>query len=175
MNLSNSISLLRIILTFPVAYFIYAGEINIAIIIGVIAGLTDFLDGFFARKLNQITDLGKILDPVADKVFVGVIALVMILTEAMPVWFFLAVILRDLLILAGGLYLKKKYEVVPTSNFEGKVTFFLIVITMLGVVLEFNYAIFYGFYLCTAALIYSFGTYIQRMMEIIKENRLSRN
>lgn len=169
MNISNSLSILRIILTVPVAYLIYTGDIKIAIIIGIIAGITDFLDGFLARKLNQITELGKILDPVADKIFVAVIALVMILVDLMPLWFFLAVIARDILILLGGLYLSKKYNLILASNFEGKATFMLIILTILGVLLGIQDVGFYGYYLCLAALIYSFGTYLIRMIEVMRE------
>lgn len=172
MNLSNSLSILRIILTFPTAYFIYTGEINFAIIIGIIAGITDFFDGFLARKLNQITELGKIIDPVADKILVGVIAFVMILTEQLPIWFFLAVVVRDLLILAGGFYVSKKYNIILTSNFEGKATFCLIILTVLGVLLNINYVGLYGYYLCLAALIYSFAVYMIRMFQILREKRV---
>lgn len=171
MNLSNSLSILRIILTFPVVYLIYTGDITPAIIIGIVAGITDFLDGFFARKLNQVTELGKIIDPIADKIFVGLIALVMLITEMMPIWFFIIVILRDLLILSGGIYLKKKYDIVLASNFEGKVTFVLIVIVMLGVLLNNEYAIYYGYYFCSASLIYSFVIYLMRMREVMNEKR----
>lgn len=171
MNLSNSLSFLRIILTFPVAYFIYNGNHQLAIIIGIIAGITDFLDGYFARKLNQITEFGKVIDPIADKILVSTIGLVMIITELMPVWFFIALITRDLLIVIGGLYLKKKLNIILPSNFEGKATFFLIILIMLGVLLENIYAMIYGYYLCTAALVYSFGVYLIRMIEVLKENR----
>jgi len=174
MNISNFISISRIILTFPLVYLIYVNEIKAAIIVGIIAGITDFLDGFLARKLNQITDLGKILDPVADKILVSFVALVMIITEMLPLWFFSVVIIRDILILAGGLYLKKKYKLILPSNFEGKATFVLIVITLLGVLLENIYAIRYGYLLCTSALIYSLGTYFIRFREVIKENRWSK-
>jgi len=170
MNISNSLSILRIILAFPVAFFIYTDKMTIGIIIGIIAGITDFLDGFLARKLNQITELGKIIDPIADKIFVGLLAFVMIFVDLLPLWFFLAVIIRDLLILAGGLYLTKKYKIVLQSNFEGKATFFLILLTILGVLLKIENVAFYGYYLCSAALVYSFATYLIRMIEVMKEN-----
>ena len=85
--ISNLFSILRIILIIPVVYLLIAGETQIAVIIGVIAAITDFLDGFFARKLNQITELGKILDPVADKLFLGAIALTIMLLDIIPFWF----------------------------------------------------------------------------------------
>lgn len=175
MNISNSLSLLRIVLTIPTVYLLYTGNIIPAIIVGTLAGVTDFFDGYFARKLNQITDLGKILDPIADKVFIGLITFTMILIDLLPIWFFVIVILRDLLILAGGLYVKNKYKIVMASNFEGKATFVLIIAVVLGVALENSYAINYGYFLCTAALIYSLATYFFSMLDLIKKARQIRN
>ncbi len=170
MNISNLLSILRIVLAIPIAYFIYIDNILMAIIIGIIAGLSDFFDGFLARKLNQITELGKILDPVADKFLVAIIAFVMIFNELLPLWFFLAVLIRDILILLAGSFLAKKYNLILPSNFEGKVTFLLIIITILGVLLKFDFVHIYGYYLCTAALIYSFISYLLRFIKILKEN-----
>ena len=112
MNISNLLSILRIVLAIPIAYFIYIDNILMAIIIGIIAGLSDFFDGFLARKLNQITELGKILDPVADKFLVAIIAFVMIFNELLPLWFFLAVLIRDILILLAGSFLAKKNNLI---------------------------------------------------------------
>lgn len=73
MNLPNKLSLLRIIMVplFVVAYFLpYVWAIFVAVGIFIVACLTDFLDGFIARKYNLVTDLGKLLDPIADKMLV---------------------------------------------------------------------------------------------------------
>ncbi len=171
MNISNSLSLMRIILTLPTVYLLYTGHVIPAIIVGTLAGITDFFDGYYARKLNQITDLGKMLDPIADKAFIGLIALTMLIIDLLPLWFFIIVFARDLLILIGGLYVKNKYKIVMASNFEGKATFVMIIAVVLGVALENSYAINYGYYLCTAALIYSFGTYLFSMINVIKKHR----
>lgn len=170
MNLSNFLSILRIILTFPTAYFIHIGNLEYAIITGLLAGITDFFDGYFARKLNQITELGKILDPIADKILVAAIAFVLIIDNLIPLWFFSIVLIRDVFIILGGLYLAKKYNLILKSNFEGKATFFLIIITILGVLLKVDFASNYGFYLCTAAIIYSSISYLNRMLKIISQH-----
>lgn len=73
MNIPNSITLARIILVIPLMYLLYQPENNyqwIAFIIFIIAAATDWLDGYLARKLNQITELGKFLDPLTDKILV---------------------------------------------------------------------------------------------------------
>ena len=82
MNLPNKLTLLRLILIpFFIAVFylgFFAGHYFVALGIFVVASLTDFLDGYIARKYNMVTDLGKFLDPIADKVLVlaGLIVLI---------------------------------------------------------------------------------------------------
>lgn len=82
MNLPNKLTLLRLILIpfFITAFYFgfFAGHYFVALGIFVVASLTDFLDGYIARKYNMVTDLGKFLDPIADKVLVlaGLIVLI---------------------------------------------------------------------------------------------------
>ena len=82
MNLPNKLPLLRLILIpfFIAAFYLgfFAGHYFVALGIFVVASLTDFLDGYIARKYNMVTDLGKFLDPIADKVLVlaGLIVLI---------------------------------------------------------------------------------------------------
>ncbi len=170
--ISNIFSLLRIVLIAPVVILLVNEQTITALIIGAIAGFTDFLDGYFARKLNQVTELGKILDPIADKLFLGAIALTIMLQEIIPFWFFAALVLRDALILIGGIYAKKKLNFVLPSNFEGKATFVLMSLVITGILLDYVPAYIYGMYLCVAAMIYTLVLYFLRL---IKELRLARN
>ena len=167
--ISNLFSILRIILIIPVVYLLIAGETQIAVIIGVIAAITDFLDGFFARKLNQITELGKILDPVADKLFLGAIALTIMLLDIIPFWFFASIVVRDILILLGGLYARSKMNFVLPSNFEGKLTFVLISVVIMLILLDYTPAYIYGMYLSVAAMAYTLILYTIRMIEELKK------
>jgi CDP-diacylglycerol--glycerol-3-phosphate 3-phosphatidyltransferase len=169
MNLSNFLSISRIILALPAMYLILTGFYTAAMIVGVIAGLTDFFDGYVARKTGTITELGKILDPVGDKVFLFLFAVAMVIADIMPLWFLVAFAVRDTLILAGGLYAKSKLNYVMSSNFEGKVTFVLMLVTILAVLLGIEFASRYGYYLCLAAMIYSFVLYQVRWIKALKD------
>lgn len=84
MNLPNKLTLLRIILIpiFAAIYFLPVIPFNyvISAVIFLIAALTDFLDGYIARKYNLVTDLGKFLDPIADKVLVSTALIIMLTT-----------------------------------------------------------------------------------------------
>ncbi|MEJ5305973.1 MAG: CDP-alcohol phosphatidyltransferase family protein [Ignavibacteria bacterium] len=82
----------------------------------------DNLDGFVARKLNQITELGKVIDPLVDKLFMIIIALMMFKVKLVPDWFLILVIARDLIIMIAGLFFIKNLRKVPPSDFMGKLT-----------------------------------------------------
>ncbi len=70
MNIANQLTLLRIVLVPVFMYFLLAGNMTLAAAVFIVASITDFLDGYLARKLNLITNLGKFMDPLADKILV---------------------------------------------------------------------------------------------------------
>lgn len=92
------------------------------------------LDGWLARKRNEISDLGKILDPLADKVYVGVVVVVMLMQGMLPLWFVLVVLGRDLLILVGGILFERRTGVVLPSNYPGKIAVLVLSGTLLAIV-----------------------------------------
>lgn len=101
MNIPNSITFTRIILVIPLIYLLYQPEINfqwLALAIFIIAAATDWLDGYLARKLNQITELGKFLDPLTDKILVIAPFLVLIERQQIPAWAVLIIIVREIVI-----------------------------------------------------------------------------
>jgi cardiolipin synthase len=98
-NVPNLLSFLRILLVPVFLWFLLDQFFIAAIAILAFAGLTDFLDGFLARKLNQTTKLGKMLDPVADRLYIFATLLALSATGYVPWWLAGLVILRDFLML----------------------------------------------------------------------------
>lgn len=147
-TLANVLSMARILLTIPIVYFLLQdGDAARWTALGLIAVaiLTDSLDGIVARRRNEITEEGKVLDPLADKIAVGVVAVVLGITGELPLWFVGIVIGRDVLIILAGMYIKYRYDVVFPSNKLGKwavtvisLTVFIILLPIGGLeVLEF--------------------------------------
>ncbi|GMU84815.1 MAG: CDP-diacylglycerol--glycerol-3-phosphate 3-phosphatidyltransferase [Ignavibacteriales bacterium] len=140
-QISNLLSLLRIFLAVPFWLLMEESvyDQNRMILIGLclFAGVTDILDGYFARKLNQITELGKILDPLADKICVAAIFLKLYLLGEIPLALAAIVLGRDLLILIAALAVSKRIKKVLPSNMLGKITVliicFYILIVLYGV------------------------------------------
>ena len=124
-TISTFLSFSRILLVVPLAYIVYADvPDNRAWVAAVLtlAAVTDLLDGYLARKLHQVTDFGKIIDPVADKITVGIVGVLFVAAGYIPLWYVVIVIVRDLLILIGGLYIKTKKNIVTQSNWPGKIS-----------------------------------------------------
>lgn len=137
MGLANKLTLLRI---FLVPIFIISIGYNqplFALIVFTIAGLTDAIDGYIARKRNEVTTFGKIVDPIADKTLL-LSAFIFIynsnLNFKFPFWFIVLVISRDVYILLGSflIYIIKGHIKIRPSIF-GKATTFLQIITIIYV------------------------------------------
>ncbi|WP_457641919.1 CDP-diacylglycerol--glycerol-3-phosphate 3-phosphatidyltransferase [Persephonella sp.] len=131
MGLANQLTILRIFLVPVFIIFIGYNKPLYALITFFIAGLTDALDGYIARKFNQVTTLGKILDPIADKTLL-VSSFIFIYNSDMvikfPFWYVVLVISRDIYILAGSTliyFIKGGLDVSP-SIFGKATTFFQI-------------------------------------------------
>jgi CDP-diacylglycerol---glycerol-3-phosphate 3-phosphatidyltransferase len=120
MNLPNLISLLRIGLLPFVVLCLKAGQNRWALGLMLLAVATDYFDGWLARRLNQVTDSGKMIDPLADKVCVSTAIIALWLWRGFPLWAVILIVARDLLILLGGLLIMKKKKMVPVSNRAGK-------------------------------------------------------
>jgi len=122
---SNLISLTRVLVALPIVYLHYENqkEINY-LILGLIfyGGISDYLDGLVARMRDEISELGKILDPVADKIMAFVLFFYTVWLGWIPLWFFVIGIARDILIMMGSWYIKRERGKVAMSTMSGKVS-----------------------------------------------------
>ena len=119
----NLLSIIRIVLVYPILYNIFLGNFIVSIIYFVIASVTDALDGFLARKMDWQTQLGKILDPVADKLLLSGTIFILWLNDYIPFYIFIIFISRDIAILIGAAIKMSLIEsATPLPNFLGKFT-----------------------------------------------------
>jgi cardiolipin synthase len=101
--LPNAISLLRIALIVPILLLILDGAFGWALALFLLAGFSDGLDGYLAKRFDWHTRLGALLDPVADKLLVAGLFITLAYTQDIPVWLAAVVILRDVVIVAGAM------------------------------------------------------------------------
>ena len=119
----NLLSLVRIGLIYPILNNIYLGNFEISIIFFLIASITDGLDGFLARKMSWQTSLGKMLDPIADKLLLSGTIFILWLNQFIPFYIFIIFISRDVAILLGAAIKMTLIESdTPLPNFLGKLT-----------------------------------------------------
>ena len=116
----NLLCVIRILLVFVFIYLSLNDMLGAALIVFLVAGATDVLDGFLARRYNWITDLGKILDPFADKLMQCTVLIILSIRNILPIWFAIVFILKEVVTLAMGLLVIKKRNVVVVSKWYGK-------------------------------------------------------
>ncbi|MBQ7668212.1 MAG: CDP-alcohol phosphatidyltransferase family protein [Clostridia bacterium] len=130
MNIPNILTIIRLMLIPVMAAFFMTNHILLALITYVIASITDVIDGFIARKFNMITDLGKILDPVADKLLQYIALLCLCYIKVIPAWIVIVFLAKEFLLGIGCIKLIKK-DIYISAKWFGKLStciFFLAII-----------------------------------------------
>ena len=155
--LSNLLSISRVILLIPFIYLIRLESLSahiLFVLVSAIIILTDTFDGYFARKLNQVTELGIVLDPIADKIAMAIGMIVLIIYRNFPISLVIFLLYRDLMILFVGWLALKKSDKPAMANIYGKLntcvvsfTAFLCIIRVQNIVFDIFVYISYGFIL----------------------------
>ena len=128
-NLPNILTMLRAALI-PVFLLLYYSSLRYAALaVFLLASATDLLDGYIARKYNLITNFGKLMDPLADKLMVISVLLVQTISGILPVAAVIIVVLKELLMVLGGMYMLKK-GIVVYSEVVGKAAQFLFIVAL---------------------------------------------
>ena len=99
----NLITGLRFILVIPISISIYQGNYFMALVLFIVAGLSDGLDGYLARRFNWTSEFGQFADPLADKCLILATLLALAFSERLPLWFVYTMLTRDGLILIGSM------------------------------------------------------------------------
>lgn len=153
-HVPNILTLLRFILIVPIVISIAHEGFIVALILLVISGLTDVLDGAIARKFNFITDFGKLMDPFADKATQVAILVTLCIKGIIPFWILAIVVIKEFAMISGASFLYGK-ELVVSSKWYGKlatVLFYMAIACSLIIRYLNNYVL--------EANIYDFSLYI---------------
>ena len=181
MTLANAISISRIFLAIPLVLLFEdiskgeQGKLWWAFGLIIIIVLTDFLDGYVARKVEAITNFGKLIDPVADKVCMMVVMIYLIISYKLPFLLFLVTLaIRDIFLIIIGVYLMFSQEEVFQSNRSGKwfmgITALMMTFFLFKEPLSIPTYILWTSYLISM-LLFTFSTfeYIRRYMRYFKQ------
>ena len=132
-NIPNILTILRFILIPIILYFIFTGHYLLGFIFFTISGITDILAGAIARKFNLVTNFGKLMDPLADKLTQISVLATLVFQKIIPFWILVVVLLKELLMIIGASFLYGK-DVVVYSKWFGKlatVLFYLAIVCSL--------------------------------------------
>lgn len=178
-NIPNVISLMRIIFLIPFVCAAKHDNYTMAGLVLVLSGISDLFDGFIARKLGQVTKIGKMLDPTADKLTLVAVMLYVGIKFPKTFPFMIILIVKEVLMLLAGIVLLKKKLVPPAAKWYGKVStvvFYISVILIIVLKAVWNFDSDYlnlGLMFVTAfCMLYSLYRYFEIFKIMIKSKNV---
>jgi CDP-diacylglycerol--glycerol-3-phosphate 3-phosphatidyltransferase len=172
-TVANMLSMIRLILVVPIVYLILTdGSLGWLFSLILLAVVTDWFDGRVARWSRTVSEWGKVLDPVADKVAAAAIVLALVAKGVLPLWFLAAIIIRDMSIVAGGIVLARRTGQVVMSVWMGKVAVTALSITVLAALMRADEPVLAAcVWITTGLLVYSFILYAARFARMMRQGR----
>lgn len=169
---SNLISFSRFFIAFPVVFLHYKNNLSynwLTIALIIYAGISDYLDGLVARKTNTISEVGKVIDPISDKLCAVILFIYTVWLGWVPLWFLLINVARDTIIMIGSSFIKIKYGKVAMSTMSGKVYVNVLALYWIAVFFFREETQVHNYLLITATIIMviSFVAYLLRYRAIM--------
>lgn len=175
MNLPNKLTVFRCILIVPFVFLLLSGYDLAAVVIFAIASLTDLLDGKIARKYNLVTNFGKFMDPLADKLLVCSALICLVEMDRLPAWVVCIIIAREFII-SGFRLIASDNGIVIAASYWGKfkTTFQMIMVIVLMLNIQNGVMILLGKVLILISLVLtviSLVDYIAKNLDVLKEQK----
>ena len=180
MNLPNKLTLFRVVLIPFFVFFLLAPYFEeygnyIAVAIFIVASITDFLDGKIARKYNLVTNFGKFMDPLADKLLVCSALICLIQLESIPAWVVIIIIAREFII-SGFRLIASDNGVVIAASYWGKFKTAFQMLTVIVLILDIPNKVFIILgtvliYVSLALTVISLIDYIAKNKDVLKDQK----
>jgi cardiolipin synthase (CMP-forming) len=155
MNIPNLLTLFRVFLI-PIFILIFFSNINnsllISILIFLIAGFTDILDGYIARKYNLTTKFGMVLDPLADKLMLLTVLTCLVIYDYTSMWILIIVGAKEVFMIISAIFLYNDNTIIP-SNIFGKVSTFLFYISIFILSLDLSFGDYFLYAAVASAVV----------------------
>jgi len=174
MNLPNLLTAVRFILVPFMTGFLISRNYTVAILLYVLASITDVLDGYIARKYNMITKLGKILDPMADKLLQFSALVGLWVVGIIPFWITVIFFLKEIFMGLGAIKLLRNKDVVVPSKWFGKMSTVFFFVAIVFSMLSENLPILKPyvlpmFILALVSLLFAFIMYLINFLKVEKK------
>jgi len=161
LNIANMISVSRILLTIPSFMLFESGNRYFGLIVLIIIIATDYADGIVARRLGQVSDFGKALDPVSDKIVILILFIYLMIRSEFPMWYFVSLVSRDLILAYLSLLVRRKSGSMPEANVPGKIAVNLISLMVIAWFMEWEDVKIFGLWSSIVFLLYSTIIYVR--------------
>lgn len=180
MNLPNKLTVFRVILIPFFVFFLLYPEFSgygnyVATGIFIIASLTDFADGKIARKYNLVTDFGKFMDPLADKLLVCAALICLVDMRKLPAWIVIIIISREFII-SGFRLIAADNGIVIAASYWGKFKTAFQMVMIIALILDFDHPAFHIFetaliYIALILTVVSLIDYLMKNKNVLKEQK----
>jgi CDP-diacylglycerol---glycerol-3-phosphate 3-phosphatidyltransferase len=173
MNLPNKLTILRIVLTFVFMGFLYTKGVaakTCALATFLAASLTDALDGYLAKKYNQVTDFGRLMDPIADKILVLAALLAFVERGVVPAWMVVLIIFREVTVTGLRLLALSKGKVLQAETGGKHKTIWqlsAIIVILLFIILREGGVSKFGFWNTGVESLYKNGIFVIMLIAVI--------
>lgn len=178
-TVSNVLSIVRLVLTIPVVFMILRRDPGdsfdpVLLLVVVIAIATDWFDGKLARWSRTVSEWGKVLDPLADKIAAGLTLLALAVTGAIPWWFLFMMVARDLVTGLGWSVLSRRTGSIFMSRMSGKAATGAVGVTVLAAILAADPEVMNAcVWITTTLLLYSFVDYLIHFISVLRWDGLT--
>lgn len=166
-NIANLLSVSRIFLTIPALMLFASGNKILGLLVLIIIIITDYADGIVARRLGQVSDFGKALDPFSDKIVIIILFIYLMIKSEFPIWYFSSLISRDLVLSYLSFRVKRKSGSMPEANVPGKIAVNFIALMIIAWFMEWEDVKMFGFWSSILFLAYSTIVYIRDYYNIL--------
>ena len=130
-TLATKITILRILLTVPIVVLVSFNEFYVSFVLFIFASVTDFLDGYLARKMNEVTNLGKFVDQLADKILITSTFIAFMGLGFLGTWFVITVVVRDIIVNGVRMIAAEKGKVIAADKLGKIKTIFQVALVFL--------------------------------------------
>jgi cardiolipin synthase (CMP-forming) len=168
LNLPNLITIGRILLVPVIVWAITSGEMLFAFILFLAAGVSDAIDGFLAKRFGMASELGSYLDPLADKALIVSIYIALGIADALPRWFVILVVSRDIMIVSAvmlswiaGNPVTIKPLAVSKANTAAQIVLATLVLASLGLGFKAGWLIDFGIAVVAILTLVSIAAYVR--------------
>ena len=158
MNIPNVLTVIRFMIAPVFGYFLYNKQYEISVVLFLLSGLTDVLDGYIARRFNMVTSWGKLADPAADKLMQLIALILLTIQGKIPPVILIIILAKESFMGMGSILLLKKENVVVQANWYGKATTVVFHLAIIMIIFDVPYNNIFIF-IAVIAAIYSFLRY----------------